>query len=306
MQNLKKNLKHANKILLRNKLDENVFMRIYSFPTENISGYIDYFDLKNRSLLTVGSSGDQILNAYFKGCRDITLIDINPFANYYINLKIAGILTFTYQEFQTFFFRWTEQGFNINRFNLDLFHKLSNNLKAIDYDSFYFFDKILTKYSKAKICDYLMNDEQSNSKIIKKFNNYLESEDSYNYLKNILKDIYFKFIFCNIFDFKSDLKFDNIFLSNLCTRIGIFELKSLLEKLNSNNLNENGSMLIAYLWDIDFESNEEGLDWKEIYRMPATRLYLKEYISEHHDVEGEYDILLDKKSKSDLVLVYKK
>ena len=41
------------------------FSKIYTFTTENISGYIDYFDLDNKSLLTVGSSGDQVLNAFY-------------------------------------------------------------------------------------------------------------------------------------------------------------------------------------------------------------------------------------------------
>ena len=63
------------------------FSRIYSFATENVFGYLKYFDLQDKSLLTVGSSGDQVLNAYFKGCRDITLIDINEFAKFYLYLK---------------------------------------------------------------------------------------------------------------------------------------------------------------------------------------------------------------------------
>lgn len=91
------------KEMLNNNINSNLYYKVYSFATENINGYIDYFDLKNKSLLTVGSSGDQILNAYYKGCRDITLIDVNPFAKYYINLKIAGVISLTYQEFQEFF-----------------------------------------------------------------------------------------------------------------------------------------------------------------------------------------------------------
>ena len=49
----------------------NGFEEIYPFTTENIAGYIDYFDLQDKSLLTVGSSGDQIINAAFKGAKDI-------------------------------------------------------------------------------------------------------------------------------------------------------------------------------------------------------------------------------------------
>ena len=51
----------------------------------------DYFD--NRRLLTVGSSGDQLLNAFYNGARDITLFDINEYAKYgfrYWTNKLAG------------------------------------------------------------------------------------------------------------------------------------------------------------------------------------------------------------------------
>lgn len=306
MDNLIINLEQANKMLNYSNLNNNIYMRLYSFATENINGYLKYFDLKNKSLLTVGSSGDQILNVYKEGCRDITLIDINPFAKYFINLKIAGILSFTYEEFQDFFFKWTKTELNNKRFSYDTFKKLSLNLKAIDYDSFYFFNRIFHLYSRERISDYLMNDDQDNTIVIKSINNYLNNEESYNKLKTILKDISFKFIEQDIFKFNENLKYDNIFLSNICTTTGIFSLKELLIKLNNNNLKELGSILIGYLWSINYNSNEEGFDWKEIYRMPATRTFLKEFITEHYNIRGTKDILFNKDDRSDLVMIYRK
>lgn len=47
------------------------FQILYPFTTENISGYINNFDLSNKTLLTVGSSGDQIING-----RDYNNINI--------------------------------------------------------------------------------------------------------------------------------------------------------------------------------------------------------------------------------------
>ena len=73
------------------------YCRIYTFTTENISGYLEYFDLKDRKLLTVGSSGDQVLNASFYGAKDITLYDINSFSKFYLYLKIAAIITLNYK-----------------------------------------------------------------------------------------------------------------------------------------------------------------------------------------------------------------
>ena len=81
----------------------NGFEEIYPFTTENIAGYIDYFDLQDKSLLTVGSSGDQIINAALKGTKDVTLLDINPYAKYYYYLKAAGILELDLVKFNEFF-----------------------------------------------------------------------------------------------------------------------------------------------------------------------------------------------------------
>ena len=300
-------LNKAKTILNRNRLEDDLFMRIYSFATENISGYMQYFNLKNKSLLTVGSSGDQIINAYNNGCKDITLLDVNPFAPYYVNLKIAAILSLTYQEFQLFFFRWLERlEKNNERYNLYLFNKLSDNLKNIDYNSYYFFKEIFNNYQLEKISDYLMNDDENNYRVIKGINNYLQDEESYNQTKMILKDIGFKYINENIFRITDNIKYDNIFLSNICTYVTLLELKDLIEKLKNNNLNDGGSMLFAYLWDTNFDDNEPNLEFIEIYRMPATRHWLKEYITDYYQIPGISDILFRKDKNSDLVLVYRK
>ena len=76
----------SNKIELAQKVIdsdlENGFNKLYSFTTENIKDYISSFDLNNKSLLTVGSSADQAINAILNGCKDVTIMDINPFVKY--------------------------------------------------------------------------------------------------------------------------------------------------------------------------------------------------------------------------------
>lgn len=306
MENVENNLKKANAMLSKKILDPNLFMRIYSFATENIAGYIKYFDLENKSLLTLGSSGDQVMNAYNAGCRDITLIDVNPFASYYTYLKIAAIESLTYQEFEEFFFRWIGLSFNYKRFNIKLFQKLSSNLKTMDYDSFYFFSSIFHSYSREQISDYLMNDDETNSRVIKGINTYLQDETSYNRIKKRLKDFSLNFLNQDILEISKEEKFNIIFLSNLCTYMGILQLKDLLMKLKENNLTEQGSILFGYLWNINFNSNEEGFEWKEIYRMPATRIFLKEFISDYFNIKGTDDIRFKEDKKSDLIMIYKR
>ena len=284
------------------------FSRIYTFTTENISGYIDYFDFNNKSLLTVGSSGDQILNAFYNGARDITLFDINEYAKYYVYLKISAILSLSYKEFKLFFFKHGITTFKRNElmFSKEIFKKIKDNLRNFDYESYLFFDELFSLYDENKIRNRLFDDDEDRNIVIKGFNKYLKDEESYNKLKSIIKKISFKYVCGNIFEDDINGKFDNVFLSNLCSITSLEKLKNLLEKIDKNNLNSEGSILIGYLWDTSFNSKNYKDDWKDIYKIPIVKDYLKEYITQTYDIPGSRDILWEENEKSDLILVYRK
>ena len=76
---------------------------IAPFSSENIAGYIDTFDLKDKSLLTASYTGDSALNAISVGCKDVTIAYPRPVDKYYQYLKYAGILTLTRDEYLEFF-----------------------------------------------------------------------------------------------------------------------------------------------------------------------------------------------------------
>ena len=69
-----------------------VFSDVYPFTTENIDGYIEKMDLKEKKVLTVGSSGDQALNAILEGANDITIFDINEDTEKFFKIKKDIIL----------------------------------------------------------------------------------------------------------------------------------------------------------------------------------------------------------------------
>lgn len=280
---------------------------IYTFTTENIDGYIKYFDLNNKSLLTVGSSGDQILNAFFYGARDITLYDINPYAKYYVYLKVAAILSLDYIEFQEFFFKHgIEEYYNKKMFSKILFNKIKTNLRLFDYESFLFFDELFSCFDGDIIRGYLFNDDLCNSDVIKNFNIYLRDEDCYNKLKSIIKKISFKYINGDIFEDNILGQYDNIFLSNLCTITSVNKIKELLDKLDRNNIKLNGSVLIGYLWNTNFDLDEFSDDWKEIYKLPLSKEILNKFITDYYQINGERDCIWKEDQKRDLVLVYRK
>ena len=64
-----------------------IFIRIYPFATENISGYLPFFSLKNKNVLTVVSSSDQAIELALKDTKEITILDICPFTKEYFYLK---------------------------------------------------------------------------------------------------------------------------------------------------------------------------------------------------------------------------
>ena len=66
----------------------------YLFTTENINGYINEMDLKNKSLLTLGSSLDQAYNALVLGADKVTVFDINVNVEMFHKIKRDLILRY--------------------------------------------------------------------------------------------------------------------------------------------------------------------------------------------------------------------
>ena len=66
---------------------------LYPFTTESINGYIHDMDLKDKSVLTLGSSLDQAYNSLLLGASKVTVFDINVNAEKFHKLKSNLILT---------------------------------------------------------------------------------------------------------------------------------------------------------------------------------------------------------------------
>ena len=87
---------------------------VYLFTTENISGYINDMDLKDKSLLTLGSSLDQAYNALLMGVSQIDVFDINVNVEKFHKVKSNLILTHPRKELYKQVFK---SGFSNNGYN---------------------------------------------------------------------------------------------------------------------------------------------------------------------------------------------
>lgn len=306
MKDFENILQYAIKIC-EGKLPNTMFDRVYSFTTENVSDYLRYFDCKDKSLLTIGSSGDQVLNAYYKGFKDLTLIDINPFSKFYLYLKISAIISLSYEEFKLFFFvHGTKEYYNKSLLSKEIFNKIKQTLKLLDYESYLFFDTLFGLFKSKTIKEELINFDEVRNTVICGFNNYLRNETTYNILKKQLHDISFTFINEDIFKYESIKKYDNIFLSNLSCCCTMDKFKELINKLSQANLNNYGKVLLAYLWDVNYDEIGYDEEWNHMYNIPLVKQQLEKYITEHYEIKDGKSIIWESDKKRDLILVYNK
>lgn len=73
---------------------KNVFESVYQFTTEDISQYFPLLSMQDKSILTVGSSGDQAFAALLFGAGKVTLYDISPNTYEFVKLKRDIILKY--------------------------------------------------------------------------------------------------------------------------------------------------------------------------------------------------------------------
>ena len=291
-------------------LDEasmNGFEEIYPFTTENIAGYINYFDLQDKSLLTVGSSGDQIINAAFKGAKDITLLDINPYAKYYYYLKAAGILELNLTDFNEFF-RYNDypKVFKYNKkvFDKASYKKLKSTLKSLDNDSYLFWDELFDMYQPDYIRFSLFSNDEYGTSVLSKSNLYLQSENTYDETKTKLKELRPEFINEDIFKSNLTKNYDNIWLSNIACYLYQDKIKGMTDKF-ADKLAVDGKLLISYLYSIDMNTEYDD-DWSPIYDLKNDLELLKEYSPIFHFFKGVNGIKHIDDDIKDSVLIYQK
>lgn len=222
------------------------FELIYPYTTENIAGYLPYFDLKDKSLLTVGSSSDQVFNSVLCGCSDVTVFDICPFVKEYFNLKKAAISELSRKEFLDFFSS-KDSLFSKKSFSKDVYIYLRDKLKDIDYESYMFWEKLFKKIDALTIRNKLFKNDEYNKKIICIINDYLKNDLNYEMLQSKINDVSVNFNCGNLFKNEIDGKYDNIFFSNVFVYNSLIETFDLFNKTLSS-LNDNGNLLVCYIY----------------------------------------------------------
>lgn len=225
-----------------NKKGYSKYSKLYPFTTENIKGYMQGINLKNKKVLTVTGSFDHSLNAILLGCRELTNFDINKLSYYIAQLKIGALKVLPLNEFLSFF-------------NID-------NSSSLDYKVF---EKIKKRLNKRTLTffELLYKNNYMNKLFIHKYkinkntNSYL-TENNYLKLRNLINKVKVTFITSNVVDLPKIIKdkFDYIFLSNISDYLKSIYNRDYLKSFSlfiknqlSKLLNCEGKVICAYIYD---------------------------------------------------------
>jgi hypothetical protein len=242
------------------------YSKLYSMTTENIYGFLKNYDLQDKKILTVAGSGDQRLNAFLMGAKDITCFDINPLTFLQLNLKDTAISIINYEKFIKFF------GMYSKKFG-DYYHTLDSRIfdefkHLLDNETYAFFNYIINELKLDE--DDIYFDLENNLSILKNMNNYL-NPDNYYKLSKIIKNKKIKFIDSDVVDLPNKLngeKFDMILLSNISDYTHVIYGKNDLEKYRElidkliNNLNLYGILQVGYIYSI-YSKNDDVSDFNK-------------------------------------------
>ncbi len=90
--------------------EKDIYDVLYNFATEDMRGYYKEFG-KIKRFLTVGASGDQILNAIKAGAEKIDVFDLNRLAKRQCAQKVAAAQVLDYEELYKYFISFKEEMF---------------------------------------------------------------------------------------------------------------------------------------------------------------------------------------------------
>ena len=219
------------------------FDKVYPITTENIKETYQYFDLKDKDILTVTSSGDHIFCAALKGSKNIDCFDVNILTEYFYFLKKAFIETYDFNNFKNNFVDFIKGKIDVIR---------CDEVLANIPEQYQVFWNEIIKYSFANnlSLNNLFIANEKGFRLNHNTVNYLSLEN-YNLLKEKLPNVNTNFINSNLETLSGRIckKYDYIFLSNICDYVGLSKTKTIAKTKLMKHLHNDGKIIYAYIYE---------------------------------------------------------
>ena len=286
------------------------FKKIYPLCNENINACLDNFNIEGKNCLSVFSSSDQIFDMYLRGARSVYAFDVNPLTKHFFYLKRSLLSSnISYEDYLSFLY-------GDNKFKESMLNqKIYNNLNG---KSRIFWLYIFSKYHEETIREKMFYYPAIKKDEINKYIGYLNKDKFYKLKKNI-KNVKITFINSEIknLTYKLEKNYDFIYLSNIFEYLNeiYFSIDNQIEKLEafknliinmSKNLNENGKIVVGYLFTILLNDNRNPIKNTEL----RNKVFSEKEFEYHIFNSVDHDIIYKKygltEYKSDACIVYKK
>lgn len=176
---------------------------LYNHGTEDMRTYYEHFN-SVEDILTIGASGDQILNAVNMGAKRIDVFDKNILSKRGVSLKIAASKTVSKEDLLEYFHSLDEELYQFIRTELGEADKA-------------YWDSVYEIADSKDISRNLFPYRNLNRFLIEKINPYLDDEN-YELLKEKLQDVEINFIDSkleSIYQHINGRKYDAINFSNV-------------------------------------------------------------------------------------------
>ncbi|MFH1637516.1 MAG: hypothetical protein ABIB71_03770 [Candidatus Woesearchaeota archaeon] len=273
------------------------FSPMYSFATENLSGYFPVLPMQGKKILTVSGSGDHIINAYMFGATEVDAFDVNILSAFISELKLQALKELSFKEFKGFFLRESPNSstYNLNALDFEVYKQLKGGLShfcSLFFDKAYeYFDFDGSRLRES----YLFNNKYDlNQKKIQN-NPYLQSKHNFEEVKRLSRKNHNRQIISEVQNLGELLgkkqSFDVILLSNIVdyAKIMFPESKEYL-----------GAFCDSVIEPLKMHLTEEGIICAAYIYVDDNNPYSK-YRTEVHNPLSKYRSAIDDPEKRRLV-----
>lgn len=245
---------------------DNRYEGLYVNATEDMATYFKEFKVTD-SFLTIGASGEQVVNAINSGAKVIDVYDSNRLCRHALFLRLAAIKALSYDEFIEYY----------KTFSPFLFVKIADFLSEEElayWGTLYSMFGPTNTNSGQVINKLLFTYKRLDQELVRKINPYLNPNNFYK-LKTLIDSVEINYIDSDLYGLPKHIEgrtYDVINLSNIYEYLNYsndtrfkharkyrnFVVNDLLPHLNPN-----GTMLVSYLYAWSPKAHE---DFQRLYK----------------------------------------
>ena len=280
-QRLNDDIKATQELMLRNSgqygmmqqitgsspfIKDNRYEGLYINATEDMATYYKEFKVTN-SFLTIGASGEQVVNAINSGAKVIDIYDSNRLCKHALFLRLAAIKALSYEEFIEYY----------KTFSPFLFVKIADYLSE---EELAYWGTLYSMFGPNNlnggkiINDLLFTYKRLDEELVKKINPYLNLENFYK-LKSLIDSVIINYIDSDLYGLPKHIEgktYDVINLSNIYEYLNYSNDTRFKHARKYRNfvinelyphLNNNGTLLVSYLYAWSQKAHE---DFQRLYK----------------------------------------